>query len=192
MAAAIVEKKVRTSKTKLLTYEDYARLTPPDSGNYELHQGKIVFMASPLAPHQVVSMNLSIALGSFIVHNKLGRLLAAPMDVRFAPHDIVQPDLLFISQDRLSIIQKIVEGAPDLVIEIKSASNTASELQYKKYLYEMGGVQEYWLVTLPNQTIRQYELVEDDLILKRTLTIQDILRSIVLPHFEIPVKQVFE
>ena len=114
------------------------------------------------------------------------------MDVRFTPHDIVQPDLLFVSQERLSIIQRIVEGAPDLVIEIKSPSNTATELQYKKYLYESGGVLEYWLVTLHNQTIRQYELVEEDLILKRTLTLQDTLRSIVLPNFEIPMRQVFE
>ena len=192
MAAIIEEKKVRTPKTKLLTYEDYARLTPPDSGNYELHQGKIVFMASPLAPHQIVSDNLHTYISYFVKQHKLGRVLAAPMDVRFTPHDIVQPDLLFVSQERLSIIQRIVEGAPDLVIEIKSPSNTATELQYKKYLYESGGVLEYWLVTLHNQTIRQYELVEEDLILKRTLTLQDTLRSIVLPNFEIPMRQVFE
>ncbi len=35
------------SRKKILTYDDYAALTPPDSGNYELHNGKIVFMPSP-------------------------------------------------------------------------------------------------------------------------------------------------
>jgi Uma2 family endonuclease len=192
MAVLLEDKKTRVPKKKLLTYEDFARLTPPDNGNYELHQGKIVFMASPLAPHQIVSMNLSINLGSHIVQKKLGRLLAAPMDVRFAPHDIVQPDLLFISQERLSIIQKIVEGAPDLVIEIKSPSNTSVELQYKKYLYEMGGVQEYWLVNLETKTIRQYELIEEELLLQRVLTITDTLKSSVLPNFEMPMINVFE
>jgi Uma2 family endonuclease len=192
MAVLIENKKTRVAKKKLLTYEDYARLTPPDNGNYELHQGKIVFMASPLAPHQIVSMNLSINLGPLIVQNKLGRLLAAPMDVRFAPHDIVQPDLLFISQERLSIIQKIVEGAPDLVIEIKSPSNTLAELQYKKYLYEMGGVLEYWLVNIETKTIRQYELIEEELLLQRVLKITDTLKSAVLPNFEMPMTNVFE
>ena len=192
MAAAIEEKKPRTSKTKLLTYEDYARLTPPDSGNYELHQGKIVFMPSPLAPHQIVSDNLHTYISYFVKQNKLGRMLAAPMDVRFTKHDTVQPDLLFISNDRLTIIEKIVEGAPDLVIEIKSPSNTASELQYKKYLYEMGGVREYWLVNLELKTIKQYELIDEELHLQRTLTVSDSLRSVVLPHFEIEVGRVFE
>jgi Uma2 family endonuclease len=192
MTVLIEAKKARTTKKKLLTYEDYVKLTPPDNGNYELHQGKIVFMASPLAPHQVVSMNLSITLGSFILHNKLGRLLAAPMDVRFAPHDVVQPDLLFVSQERLSIIQKIVEGAPDLVIEIKSPSNTSTELQYKKYLYEMGGVQEYWLVNIETKTIRQYELIEEELLLQRVLKMDDTVKSLVLPNFELPMTQVFE
>ena len=192
MAAAIEEKKPRTSKTKLLTYEDYARLTPPDSGNYELHQGKIVFMPSPLAPHQIVSDNLHTYISYFVKQNKLGRMLAAPMDVRFTKHDTVQPDLLFISNDRLTIIEKIVEGAPDLVIEIKSPSNTASELQYKKYLYEMGGVREYWLVNLELKTIKQYELIDEELHLQRTLTVSDSLRSVVLPHFEMGVGRVFE
>ncbi len=192
MTVLIESKKMRVAKKKLLTYEDYVKLTPPDNGNYELHQGKIVFMASPLAPHQIVSMNLSIALGSFIVQNKLGRLLAAPMDVRFTPHDIVQPDLLFIHQERLSIIQKIVEGAPDLVIEIKSPSNTSTELQYKKYLYEMGGVQEYWLVNIETKTIRQYELIDEELLLQRVLKMTDTVHSFVLPNFELPMTQVFE
>jgi Uma2 family endonuclease len=192
MAVLLEDKKTRVPKKKLLTYEDYARLTPPDNGNYELHQGKIVFMASPLAPHQIVSDNLHTYISYHVKQNKLGRLLAAPMDVRFAPHDIVQPDLLFISQERLSIIQKIVEGAPDLVIEIKSPSNTSVELQYKKYLYEMGGVREYWLVNLETKTIRQYELIEEELLLQRVLTITDTLKSSVLPNFEMSMVKVFE
>ncbi len=58
MSVVIKGKKTQTLKKKLLTYEDYKRLTPPDNGNYELHQGKLVFMVSPLAPHQIVSDNL--------------------------------------------------------------------------------------------------------------------------------------
>ncbi len=53
---ALLEKRVapplaRTRKKKL-TYEDYVRMTPPNSGNYELHDGKIVFTASPIPSHQ--------------------------------------------------------------------------------------------------------------------------------------------
>ena len=185
-------KKKLNALKKMLTYEDYVRLTPPDNGNYELHQGKLILIASPLAPHQIVSDNLHTYISYFVKQNKLGRLLAAPMDVRFTPNDIVQPDLLFISQERLSIIQKIVEGAPDLVVEIKSSSNTSAELKFKKYLYEMGGVREYWLVNIEAKSTRQYELIDEELQLQRVLKITDILRSSTLPNFEMQMASVFE
>ncbi len=66
MTVIIEDKKVRIRNPKLLTYDDYAKLTPPDSGNYELHNGKIVFMPTPSAIPQAISMNLSIQIGQFI------------------------------------------------------------------------------------------------------------------------------
>ena len=192
---AIADQQAKTKRLpqpKLLTYNDYARLTPPDSGNYELHNGKIIFMPSPLAPHQIASSNLHTEIGYFVKHNQLGRLLAAPMDVRFTANDVVQPDLLFIRNERLNIIQRIVEGAPDLIIEIKSGGNTAAEMVYKKYLYEVSRVQEYWIVYPIQQTVRQYELIDDELHHVRTLTTNNILKSMVLTGFSMPVSAIFE
>jgi Uma2 family endonuclease len=196
MSATLAEPRSKVIKRlpqpKLLTYEDYARLTPTDSGNYELHNGKIIFMPSPLSPHQNISMNLSVEMGSFIRQNKLGKLLAAPMDVRFTPNDVVQPDLLFISNEKLDRIKRIVEGAPDLVVEIKSDGNTATDMSYKKYLYETSGVLEYWIIYPNKKTISFYTLVEDELRFQRTLTLADSLKSSVLVGFEMPVAAVFE
>lgn len=196
MSAALAEPRSKIIKRlpqpKLLTYDDYARLTPSDSGNYELHNGKIIFMPSPLSPHQNISMNLSVEMGGFIRQHKLGKLLAAPMDVRFTPNDVVQPDLLFVSNEKLDRIKKIVEGAPDLVVEIKSDGNTATDMSYKKYLYETRGVQEYWIVYPNKKTIAIYLLIEDELRFQRTLTITDTLKSSVLSGFTMPVAAVFE
>ncbi len=186
------KKITRLPQPKLLTYDDYARLTPPDSGNYELHNGKIIFMASPLTPHQIASSNLHTELGYFIKQHKLGRLFAAPMDVRFTPNDVVQPDLFFIKNEQSSIIQRIIEGAPNFIIEIKSDGNPPKEMTYKKYLYEMGKVQEYWIVYPNKKTVRQYELIDDELHHVRTLTINDTLKSHVLTGFEMPVSAIFE
>ncbi len=196
MSAALAEPRSKIIKRlpqpKLLTYDDYARLTPSDSGNYELHNGKIIFMPSPLSPHQNVSMNLSVEMGGFIRQRKLGKLLAAPMDVRFTLNDVVQPDLLFVSTEKLDRIKRIVEGAPDLIVEIKSDGNTATDMSYKKYLYETNGVQEYWVVYPNKKTISIYLLVEDELRFQRTLTVADTLKSLVLSGFEMPVAAVFE
>jgi Uma2 family endonuclease len=196
MSATIAEPRSKVIKRlpqpKLLTYDDYARLTPPDSGNYELHNGKIIFMPSPLTPHQIISMNLSVEMGGFIRQHKLGKLLAAPMDVRFTPNDVVQPDLLFISNAKLDRIKRIVEGAPDLVVEIKSDGNTATDMSYKKYLYEASGVREYWIIYPNKKTISMYALIEEELRFQQTLTVSDTLKSLVLISFEMPVAAVFE
>jgi Uma2 family endonuclease len=196
MSATIAEPRSKVIKRlpqpKLLTYDDYARLTPPDSGNYELHNGKIIFMPSPLTPHQIISMNLSVEIGGFIRQYKLGKLLAAPMDVRFTANDVVQPDLLFVPNARLEIIKRIVEGAPDLIVEIKSDGNTATDMSYKKYLYETSGVKEYWIIYPNKKTISIYLLIEDELRFQRTLTVLDTLKSLVLTGFEMSVAAVFE
>ena len=113
MTALLSEKKIRSRNPKLLTYDDYVKLTPPDSGNYELHNGKIVFMATPTGIHQTISMNLSAHIWQYIRPRQLGRILAAPMDTIFSPYDTLQPDLLFVSKEREHIIKKVVDGVPE-------------------------------------------------------------------------------
>ena len=192
MTALISEKQLVLRKPKLLTYDDYAKLTPPDSGNYELHNGKIVFMPTPNATHQAISMNLSAQIWQYIRPRKLGRILPAPMDTIFAPHDTLQPDLLFVSKEREHIIQKVVEGAPDLVVEIKSPSNSSTEMNYKKYVYESTGVQEYWYILPKKQTITQYKNIGGKLVKLKVLTINDVLKSFVIEGFELALKDIFE
>ena len=61
--------------------------------------------------------------------------------------NIFQPDLLFVSKDRLSIItEKRVVGCPDLVIEILSESTKQLDLDSKYKTYEKSSVLEYWIV----------------------------------------------
>ncbi|MCY7351360.1 MAG: Uma2 family endonuclease [Cytophagaceae bacterium] len=177
---------------KLLTYEDYARLTPPDSGNYELHNGKIVFMDFPIPIHQEISSRLNAFLGVYVLTQKLGKLYAAPMDTKFTEHDTFQPDLLFISTERLSLIgDKKIEGAPDLVVEILSPGNEAKEMSYKRHVYETSGVREYWFIEPEKRTLSQYERVDEELRWQRTLTPDDTLRSVVLEGFELKLALIF-
>ena len=59
----------------------------------------------------------------------------------------VQSDILFISQERLDIIQeKFIEGVPELMIEVLSPSNAHHDLRLKYDLYAEAAVQEYWIV----------------------------------------------
>jgi len=178
---------------KLLTYEDYARLTPPDSGNFELRNGKIEAMPSPIPTHQAISIRFSAFLGMHVLTHNLGKLFAAPMDTQFTEHDTFQPDLLFVSNERLGIIGDMkIEGAPDLVVEILSPGNTTKEMSYKRHVYESTGVREYWFIEPEKQALSQYERVGDELRWQRTLTPEDTLRSSVVEGFEVELRMIFE
>ena len=192
MTVLIANKKVKIPTHRLLTYEDYARLTPPDSSEYELHNGTIVAMPTPIPLHQEISFELSLLIGFFIKKHKLGKLYTAPMDVKFSPTDTFQPDLLFISNNRLDIIgEKKIEGAPDLVVEILSDGNTPKEMNYKKYVYETSGVKEYWIINPAKKTLRQYENRDNELFMIHELELEDTLQSVVVQDFTFQIKDIF-
>jgi Uma2 family endonuclease len=185
--------KAKIPKSQMLTYEDYARLTPPDNGNYELHNGKIIFMATPIPAHQMFSDNLLTEMNVYIKRHKLGRVISAPMDTVFTTYDTLQPDLLFLSNERLHLIgNKKIEGAPDLVVEILSPSNNPKEMGYKKLVYEFSGVREYWIVNLDKKILTQYENVNGEFFQRRIFQATDTLTSIILEGFETSMNDLFE
>lgn len=186
-----VEKKI--PQPKLLTYEDYVKLTPPDNGNFELLNGQIYFMASPKPSHQRISLRLSYFLAAYVIPNNLGEIFPAPMDVVFTEHDTFQPDLLFISKERLNIIgENRIEGSPDLVVEILSPSNDNSEMSYKKHIYEITGVQEYWLINVEKQTLTLYKQVDNELRWQRDIQKNEVLQSEIIKGVELELSKIFE
>ena len=127
------------------TYEDY-RNTPEDK-RYELLDGELVTMPSPKEIHQRLSMNLGVSLHLFVDENGLGRVYVAPFDVVLTDTDVVQPDLMFVSNERSHIItEDNIRGAPDLVVEILSPSTADKDRTFKRALYARHGVREYWMV----------------------------------------------
>ncbi len=133
---------VRT-KAKL-TYDDYANT--PDDERYQLIDGELILSPAPYVIHQWVSKGL-YALMLPAERMGLGWVYFAPVDVVLSNHDVVQPDLLFISKERAEIFTAAnVQGAPDLVVEILSPSTSRLDWTRKRDLYARHGVKEMWLV----------------------------------------------
>ena len=127
------------------TYEDY-RSTPEDK-RYQLLDGELIMTAAPRRAHQKADTKLGTRLDSYVEAHELGEVYVAPFDVVFSDTDVVQPDLLFVSKERLYIINDDnVRGAPDLVIEILSPSTASIDRNFKRALYARHGVKEFWLV----------------------------------------------
>ncbi|TAK49326.1 MAG: Uma2 family endonuclease [Saprospiraceae bacterium] len=177
------------SKKKRLTYEDYARLTPPDSGNYELLDGQIMHMPSPTPLHQDIAGELYSDMKSFAKSKQLGIVYTAPLDTLFDKFNTFQPGVLFISKERLSIIgEKKIESAPDLVLEILSGGNTRKEMLHKKHTYEVFGVQEYWLIDLKKETVTQY-LLKDGEFESHRFSFDDEIASEAMPGYKVCLRK---
>jgi Uma2 family endonuclease len=135
-----------------LTVRDY--MTMPDDGRrFELIHGELILAPSPVTQHQRISRNLFEILIGFVRTQNLGELFYAPMDVVLSDYDVFQPDILFISRNRLHIIgDSNIQGAPDLVIEILSPSTESRDRGIKLEQYLRYGVREYWIIDPQNRT----------------------------------------
>jgi Uma2 family endonuclease len=145
-----------------LTYDDLRQM-PEDRNRYEIINGVLFVSPSPNRAHQLVSIGLFKAVSAYVDANKLGVLLYAPVDVRLGPHNVVEPDLLFLRSDRFHLYEAsgIVEGPPDLVVEIVSPSTTRIDAIDKAALYASTGVPEYWLLNPAPKTFRLLVLGPD-------------------------------
>ncbi len=172
------------------TVEDYLAL--PENAPYELINGKLVYMPSPKSTHQIVSINLSTLLNLHVRKNKLGKVLTAPMDVHFSKDNVYQPDILFISNARMSILQEFVLGAPDFIVEILSTGTKGKDEGEKMTSYSKYGVREYWLVDPLEKTVETFLNKNDKMILTNKVEEKGTITSQTISGFSIELEEIFE
>ena len=138
------------------TYAEFARL--PDDGNrYEIIGGDLFVTPAPRPLHQEITGRLGDLLRPFVREHGLGRALAGPIDVLFAEGDYLEPDFIFVRQDRIGIFtERGLEGPPDLVVEIISSSTMARDRGIKRQRYAHYGVAEYWVLDARAKRIEIY------------------------------------
>lgn len=153
----------------ILTYDDYVAL-PTDRNRYEILDGELSVTPAPIPKHQTASLNLGITIGGFVKQRDLGKLFTAPIDLILESTAVLQPDLVFISKERLQIItQRAIEGAPDLVIEILSPSTGRNDRGSKAQIYARHQIPFYWIVDPERESIEIYRLYDGSYKLETTL-----------------------
>lgn len=176
------------------TYEDY--LLFPDNGKrHELIDGEHYRTPAPSEKHQRVSVTLTSCFKNFLRGRRIGSIYHAPFDVVLSDLDVVQPDLLFVSSDRLTLVtEKCVQGAPDLVIEILSEATRKTDEIVKRKLYERHGVREYWIVDPELETVKVYRLEQQGYVRAAELAKEagHALATPLLPELTIPLAEIFE
>ncbi len=176
------------------TYEDFLHF-PDDGKRHEIIDGEHYVTPSPGTKHQDVSACLTALLWTYLKRHPIGRVYAAPFDVVFSDLDVVEPDLLYVSQERLHVLtSQHVSGAPDLVIEILSPGTRRTDEVKKRRLYERFGVGEYWVVDPELDAIKIYRRVEGAFARVAELGAEagDTLTTPLLPGFSVKLAAVFE
>ena len=181
-------------RTTRLTYDEF--LAPQDLPEYdglrlELIEGKLFVSAVPNLFHQRVSSTMAVALDPYVRSRKLGIVFYAPTEIRLATDTAVQPDIIFVSRERMHLLKtRNIEGAPDLVVEILSPSNRRVDLERKKGVYERLGVPEYWIIDPDRRDVSIYTLVDGRYV--SVPIVDDITRSRVVPGFAIALADLFD
>ena len=179
----------REPKAKL-TYEDYAKT--PEGERWELIDGELNIALPRKEAHQSVQANLGAPMHLFARENDSGRVYFAPFDVVLSDTDTVQPDLLFISKSRLNVItEDNIQGAPDLVVEIRSPTTARQDWTVKRELYARHGVREYWLVDPEAATVAVLLLEDGELRVTGVLGAGDTVVSTALTGFSVALDDIF-
>jgi len=148
-----------TGPKRRWTYDEMLAALPESTEPMELWEGELRMSPSPKPDHQDIVFSLAQRLKEFVHHRKLGKVYVSPLDVVLTPTQVVQPDVFFISQDNLSIIQDRIRGVPDLIVEVVSAGSLQRDTVEKRALYEKFRVMECWIVDPESRSIEVFSLV---------------------------------
>ena len=158
---------------------------PESVERIELIDGEVIVSPSPLFWHQEVLRRLVFALSRWAEGRSGVTIAQAPLDVRFAPGRILQPDamvfLATIDREQSGPITRV----PEICVEVLSVNRTYDRVT-KRFVYGSAGVVEYWIVDPAG-----FVEVRSGLALADETIITDRLTSPLLPDFDLDVPQLF-
>ena len=167
----------------ILTY-DRMHAAPDDGLRRELLGGDLYVSPAPSPEHQsIVAELVSILLVYAKRHG--GRAYPSPVDVVFSEVDAVQPDVVYVSRERLSIVgAKNLQGAPSLLVEVMSPSSSDIDPGRKLTTYARYGVPEYWIVDPVARTIVAHATPSGPRYEHLAHSVDGTIESITLPNLQ--------
>ena len=128
--------------------------------NFEIIGGKKIMSPSPSVNHSLVTSRLVSVIGTPLYVSLRGYVLPK-VDVHFPDGNLFKPDLVIISFENRKIMmnrRNIVQGVPDMTVEILSRSTMKRDTTVKKNIYEKNGVKEYWIIDPYRKSVQVFTL----------------------------------
>jgi Uma2 family endonuclease len=172
-------------------YTDLAQ-EPEDGPRYELYDGEVRVVPTPMPLHQFVSQGVAALLESYVAPQG-GTFLTAPIDIVFSEYDVLMPDLIFFVEARKSLIRldAPIRDAPDLAVEILSPSTAEIDRGMKMQIFARYGVREYWIIDPLEKRLEIYTLASGGYELAQAAMGVFPIRSPLLPELDAPVESLF-
>ncbi len=178
-----------------LNYDDFV-LFPDDGKRHELIDGEHYVTPSPNIRHQRIAGSLHGLIWTWLEAHSIGQLFFAPLDVVLSEFDVVEPDLLYLSNERAAQVLTPLhaKGVPELVVEVASKRTRKRDETIKRRLYERVGVAEYWVVDPEIDAVRVYRRESDRFARPIELSREagDVLTTPLLPGLELSLARVFK
>lgn len=137
---------VAATPTQLVTFAEFERLPDSRAGKQELQHGEVVIVAPAKHGHKRIQHRLRDKLAvlagrDWVAVDEYGFRLGQEPDYRIA-------DVALISAARWEATDPdgYLDSPPELVIEVLSPSNTASEMLDRRDVCLRNGAREFWVV----------------------------------------------
>ncbi|MSU51036.1 MAG: Uma2 family endonuclease [Opitutus sp.] len=173
------------------TFAEWRAELPESNRPAELWDGETVVSPAPSFYHQQIVDRFHDRLKGWVRPRGLGKTCAAPVDMVLTSRRSVQPDVLFVTHERLAIIGDVINGPADLVAEIISPESRRRDRFDKRDLYEQHGIREYWLLDPEAQTVEVFQLTDGQYRLLGRWRPGETAASRLLKDFTVPVAELF-
>ncbi len=168
-----------------VSYDDYLIL-PDDGKRYQIVDGEVYVSPAPSVSHQRIVGAIYRILYALVSERDLGEVFISPVDVVLSYHDVVQPDILFVSKGREAIVQEQgIFGSPDLAVEVLSPRLKRLDRVVKKARYARFGVANLWLVAPITRVIEEHQLAGDTYLLRSRVAGEDVFKPALFPDLQI-------
>jgi len=173
----------------LLTIEQFDQLPIKEGILYELNEGEVVTVTEPMPRHNWVRDNIARLTGNFVEERKLGRVFLET-GYQLTPETVRIPDVSFVPADRMRGIDldKRIQGAPALAIEVVSPTDLAEEQTLKVKQYLTAGVKVVWVFYPKTREVQVFRADGGSFVRRDHETLEE---PDVLPGFSLDLKAVF-
>jgi Uma2 family endonuclease len=167
-----------------MTTEEYLK-TPERLAPAELIYGVLRVADSPLVPHQTAVGDWFLALDAHLREHPVGRVFLSPLDIILdEPRALIlQPDLMFVSNERSHIVSDKLRGAPDMVLEVLSPHPRIGKLHERIEWFAQYDVRECWLVHQGEKSVEVLTFGGRRIVNRKSFDRLVAIESHVLPDF---------